>query len=120
MRCCCFPIFRHYSVDSNAARWHQYTGDGAVSVTTCTACVGNTAAPACHHVHVVITAVVARYLQVTNPRWSAPEVLRNNVASLSADVFSFAIVMWEILTWSQPYEDMMSVQVGVGIQLQLQ
>jgi hypothetical protein len=50
--------------------------------------------------------------QVTNPRWSAPEVLRNSVVSLSADVFSFAVVMWEILTWQQPYEDMMSVQVG--------
>lgn len=51
--------------------------------------------------------------QVTNPRWSAPEVLRNSVVSLSADVFSFAVVMWEILTWQQPYEDMMSVQVGL-------
>lgn len=52
--------------------------------------------------------------QVTNPRWSAPEVLRNSVVSLSADVFSFGVVMWELLTWQQPYEDMMSVQVSVG------
>lgn len=51
-------------------------------------------------------------LQVTNPRWSAPEVLRNSVVSLHSDVFSFAVVMWELLTWQQPYEDMMSVQVG--------
>jgi hypothetical protein len=51
-------------------------------------------------------------VQVTNPRWSAPEVLRNSVVSLSADVFSFAVVMWELLTWAQPYEEMMSVQVG--------
>lgn len=50
--------------------------------------------------------------QVTNPRWSAPEVLRNSVVSLHSDVFSFAVVMWELLTWQQPYEDMMSVQVG--------
>lgn len=50
-------------------------------------------------------------LQITNPRWSAPEVLRNNTVSLSADVFSYAIVMWELLTWQQPYEEMMSVQV---------
>jgi hypothetical protein len=49
--------------------------------------------------------------QVTNPRWSAPEVLRNSVVSLHSDVFSFAVVMWELLTWQQPYEDMMSVQV---------
>lgn len=27
------------------------------------------------------------------------------------DVYSFAIVMWEMLMWEAPYEDMMSVQV---------
>jgi len=53
-------------------------------------------------------------LQVTNPRWSAPEVLRSSTVSLMADVFSFAVVMWEMLTWQQPYEDMMSVQVGTN------
>lgn len=40
-------------------------------------------------------------------------MLRNSVVSLSADVFSFAVVMWELLTWQQPYEDMMSVQVTI-------
>lgn len=58
-------------------------------------------------------ALIVGAVQVTNPRWSAPEVLRNSAVSLSADVFSFAIVMWEILTWQQPYEDMMSVQVCI-------
>lgn len=52
--------------------------------------------------------------KVTNPRWSAPEVISHNVVSKSADVFSFAVVMWEMLTWQQPYDDMMSVQVGEG------
>jgi hypothetical protein len=50
-------------------------------------------------------------LQVTNPRWSAPEVIRSSTVSLPADVFSFGVVMWELLTWQQPYEEMMSVQV---------
>ena len=49
--------------------------------------------------------------RVTNPRWSAPEVIRESAVSTSSDVFSFAVVMWELLTWQQPYEDMMSVQV---------
>jgi serine/threonine protein kinase len=48
--------------------------------------------------------------KVTNPRWSAPEVIRDSSVSTSADVFSYGIVMWELLTWCQPYEDMMSVQ----------
>jgi serine/threonine protein kinase len=53
--------------------------------------------------------------KVTNPRWSAPEVIRDSSVSTSADVFSFGIVMWEVLTWAQPYEEMMSVQVaGLG------
>lgn len=29
-------------------------------------------------------------------------------------VYSFAIIMWEMLTWQQPYEDMMSVQVSAS------
>jgi serine/threonine protein kinase len=49
--------------------------------------------------------------KVTNPRWSAPEVIRDSRVSTSADVFSYGVVMWELLTWEQPYEDMMSVQV---------
>jgi hypothetical protein len=49
--------------------------------------------------------------KVTNPRWSAPEVISSSLMSTSADVFSFGVVMWELLTWQQPYEDMMSVQV---------
>ena len=31
-----------------------------------------------------------------------------------ADVYSFGIIMWEMLTWQQPYEEMMSVQVKGG------
>jgi serine/threonine protein kinase len=50
-------------------------------------------------------------MQVTNPRWSAPEVIRSSTVSRPADVFSFGVVMWELLTWQQPYEEMMSVQV---------
>lgn len=52
--------------------------------------------------------------RVTNPRWSAPEVIRESAVSTSSDVFSFGIVMWELLTWQQPYEEMMSVQVPGG------
>lgn len=47
----------------------------------------------------------------TNPRWSAPEVIRDSKVSKAADVYSFAIIMWELLTWQQPFEDMMSIQV---------
>ncbi|MEW5304554.1 MAG: hypothetical protein WDW36_007157 [Sanguina aurantia] len=49
--------------------------------------------------------------KTTNPRWSAPEVIRHSTIGTASDVYSFAIVMWEMLMWEAPYEDMMSVQV---------
>ncbi|GIL51335.1 hypothetical protein Vafri_7343 [Volvox africanus] len=49
--------------------------------------------------------------KMTNPRWLAPEVIRNSAVGKAADVYSFSIIMWEMLTWKQPYQDMMSVQV---------
>ena len=47
-------------------------------------------------------------------RWTAPEILSNPVAdedevstifSQSCDVYSFSMVLWEILVTSDPYED---------------
>ena len=52
--------------------------------------------------------------KTTNPRWTAPEVIRNSTIGTAGDVYSFAIIMWEMLTWQQPYEEMMSVQVRRG------
>eukprot|EP00798_Chlamydomonas_sp_ICE-L_P018549 gene18549-25056_t len=57
------------------------------------------------------TGSVINVSKTTNPRWTAPEVILNSQIGPAADVYSFAIVMWEMLTWLQPYEDMMSVQV---------
>jgi len=39
------------------------------------------------------------------PQWMAPEVLKNGQYSLAADVYSFAIVMWELMTAQEPYEN---------------
>jgi len=38
-----------------------------------------------------------------NPRWLSPELVRGESATPKADVFSFGVVMWEILTWAVPY-----------------
>lgn len=39
------------------------------------------------------------------PAWSAPEILRGEDYNEKVDVFSFAIVMWELLTRLKPYAD---------------
>lgn len=39
-----------------------------------------------------------------NPRWNAPEVILGNNFTKAGDVFSFGVVMWELLTWQRPWE----------------
>jgi len=47
--------------------------------------------------------VVVSSLQITNPRWLAPEVVRGGQAGMAADVYSFGIVLWELMTWDLPW-----------------
>ena len=50
-----------------------------------------------------------------SPLWVAPEVLRGEKYGVGCDIFSFAIIMWEALAWSEPYPDMSSNDVMSGI-----
>jgi len=38
-------------------------------------------------------------------RWAAPEVMTRAQVSKAADVWSFGVVVWEILEWKKPYEE---------------
>ena len=38
--------------------------------------------------------------------WSAPEVIRQEQQSFKADVYSYGIVMWEVVTREDPYGSM--------------
>lgn len=49
--------------------------------------------------------------RVSNPRWMAPEVLQNSQFTKQGDVFSFGIIMWEMLTWRIPYSELQDAQV---------
>lgn len=44
-------------------------------------------------------------VHASNPRWLAPEALKDNVYGFKADVYSFGIILWELLTWQQPWEE---------------
>ncbi|KAL0046815.1 hypothetical protein WJX82_010624 [Trebouxia sp. C0006] len=46
-----------------------------------------------------------------NPRWLAPEAVAHQDYSKAADVYSFGIVLWELLTWQIPWGDHNSFQI---------
>lgn len=45
-------------------------------------------------------------LELNNPRWLAPEVLRGEYATEAADVFSMGVVLWELLVGKFPWGGM--------------
>mmetsp|Transcript_26920 Transcript_26920/g.59157 ORF Transcript_26920/g.59157 Transcript_26920/m.59157 type:complete len:447 (-) Transcript_26920:619-1959(-) len=50
-------------------------------------------------------------------RWMAPEVLRHERYDKSCDVYSYAIVCWEMLTYQVPFADLGPVQAAFSMAL---
>ena len=50
------------------------------------------------------------------PEWMAPEVLRNDPTDENSDVYSFAVILWELMTLKYPWEELSSpVQIVVQV-----
>ena len=54
----------------------------------------------------VTSSVVAN-----NPRWHAPEIIRDALFTKPGDVYAFGLIMWEMITWELPYDSMNSFQM---------
>ncbi|OVA14145.1 PAS domain [Macleaya cordata] len=48
------------------------------------------------------------------PQWMAPEVLRNEPSNEKSDLFSFGVILWELMTESIPWTNLNPLQV-VGV-----
>ncbi|KAK9075065.1 hypothetical protein SSX86_003384 [Deinandra increscens subsp. villosa] len=48
-------------------------------------------------------------------RWMAPEVIEHRPYNHKADVFSFGIVMWELLAQKLPYANLTPLQAAIGV-----
>ncbi|KAI3717099.1 hypothetical protein L1987_68460 [Smallanthus sonchifolius] len=57
----------------------------------------------------VMTAETGTY------RWMAPEVIEHRPYDHKADVFSFGVVLWELLTGEVPYSYLTPLQAAVGV-----
>ncbi|XP_042492329.1 serine/threonine-protein kinase STY46-like isoform X2 [Macadamia integrifolia] len=57
----------------------------------------------------VMTAETGTY------RWMAPEVINHQPYDQKADVFSFAIVLWELRTGKVPYDTLTPLQAALGV-----
>uniref|UniRef100_A0A0D9YLF7 non-specific serine/threonine protein kinase n=1 Tax=Oryza glumipatula TaxID=40148 RepID=A0A0D9YLF7_9ORYZ len=57
----------------------------------------------------VMTAETGTY------RWMAPEVIEHKPYDHKADVFSFGIVLWELITGKIPYEYLTPLQAAIGV-----
>eukprot|EP01102_Stenamoeba_stenopodia_P016420 TRINITY_DN5740_c0_g2_i2.p1 TRINITY_DN5740_c0_g2~~TRINITY_DN5740_c0_g2_i2.p1 ORF type:complete len:822 (+),score=142.44 TRINITY_DN5740_c0_g2_i2:142-2607(+) len=51
------------------------------------------------------TSEVKRDRDLTNLDWMAPEVMRQQPFTEKADVFSFGIILWELISAQHPYEE---------------
>ncbi|XP_077218354.1 uncharacterized protein LOC143852692 isoform X2 [Tasmannia lanceolata] len=49
------------------------------------------------------------------PQWMAPEVLRNEPSDEKSDIYSFGVILWELVTEKIPWDNLNSMQVIAAV-----
>jgi len=65
----------------------------------------------CDFGHAVLLTRPTPHNRCGTPHWAAPEALRNEAVGPAADVFSLAVVLWEMLAREVPFVDLTFGQV---------
>lgn len=60
-------------------------------------------------------AAVQSSLVANNPRWHSPEVIKAHCYDKAADVYAFALILWELLSWELPFAAMSPYQIMLGV-----
>lgn len=50
-------------------------------------------------------------------RWMSPEVIRHEDYSQTADVYSYAILVWQLLTREEPFADKSQIEAAIGVSM---
>lgn len=45
------------------------------------------------------------------PEWMAPELLRGEPSNEKSDIYSFGVILWELVTLQQPWSGLSPAQV---------
>ncbi|CAD7695962.1 unnamed protein product [Ostreobium quekettii] len=59
----------------------------------------------------VKAGTLAPWSRAGTPEWMAPEVLRNEPSNESCDVYSFGVILYELVTRKEPWKEINAVQV---------
>eukprot|EP00803_Ostreobium_quekettii_P005047 evm.model.scf_116.9 EVM.evm.TU.scf_116.9 scf_116:78579-84479(+) len=60
----------------------------------------------------VKAGTLAPWSRAGTPEWMAPEVLRNEPSNESCDVYSFGVILYELVTRKEPWKEINAVQVS--------
>lgn len=69
----------------------------------------------CDFGHAAVRCHPSPHHRCGTPHWAAPEVLRSEALSPAADIYSFGVMMWEMLTQKLPHKDLSFGQVLASV-----